>query len=32
LKTTLWLIVSGFVLVYLFEAENAGTIMNLEGD
>ena len=32
LRTTLILIVSGFFLVYLFESENAGTIMNLNGE
>ena len=32
LSTTLFLIVSGFILVYLFESENAGTIMNLNGE
>ena len=32
LHTTLILIVSGFFLVYLFESENAGTIMNLNGE
>ena len=32
LRTTLILIVSGFFLGYLFESENAGTIMNLNGE